>query len=457
MKKYANLETLLNQSPYQAYSYTYPHKSAYRLFEPPQSLREVWANEDRRALFLYIHIPFCEMRCGFCNLFTLAKAGEDFYRQYVKVLSQQAKQVSEFLGEYSFSRFAMGGGTPTYLDESSLMAMLDMIEKTMGIDIHNIPASVEVSPETATFSKLSLLAERGVDRISIGIQSFIEVENRAIYRRQKMDTVIQVLERIRHIGFPTLNIDLIYGIPGQNLANWLYSLREVLRFQPQEIYLYPLYIRPLTGLELHQQRHTPLYQSEEITGFSSDTDIRLQLYWAGRDFLLANGYQQISMRLFQSVHASNKNEPVYCCQEDGMVGLGSGARSYTNALHYSTEYAVSHASVKKIIIDYCQRSAESFRIADYGIVLDENEQKRRYLIKSILRTEGLNFSAYYHRFNTDVLVDFPEITELLRLGLNECDEQKLTPTDKGLAYSDVIGFWLVSEFVKRRMENFLLR
>lgn len=436
------METLLNQSPYQAYSYAYPHKSAYRPLEPPLSLRDVWAEEDRRALFLYIHIPFCEMRCGFCNLFTLARPANYFYQQYIEALKRQAEQTVEYLKEYSFARFAIGGGTPTFLDEASLAAVLDIAQETLGAE--NIPTSVEVSPETATLGKLSLLAERGVERISIGIQSFIEAETKIIHRRQHLDTVNQSLERIRQCGFPILNIDLIYGIEGQTLESWLYSLREVMRFQPEEIYIYPLYVRPLTGLDLKKGRYHLL------------PDQRMQLYQAGRDFLLENGYHQISMRLFRAAHAPSKNGPIYCCQEDGMVGLGSGARSYTRALHYSTEYAVSRTSVKDIILDYCQRPAKDFSVVDYGIVLDNNDQKRRYLIKSILHIDGLNLEAYRQNFATDVLEDFPEIDELLSLSLCECDEQNLTPTSKGLAYSDLIGPWLVSQSVQQRMDSFVL-
>jgi oxygen-independent coproporphyrinogen-3 oxidase len=433
------METLLNQPPYQAYSYAYPHKSAYRPLEPPLSLGDVWAQEDRRALFLYIHIPFCEMRCGFCNLFTLARPTNDLYQHYIDALKRQAEQLIECLKDYSFARFAIGGGTPTFLDEVSLAAVLNIAQETLGA----VPSSVEVSPETATLGKLSLLAERGVDRISIGIQSFIEAENRAIHRRQHLKTVNQSLERIRQSGFPTLNVDLIYGIEGQTIASWLYSLREVLRFQPEEIYLYPLYVRPLTGLDRKKRR-------DDLS-----PDKRMQLYQAGREFLLANGYHQISMRFFRAAHAPNQNGPIYCCQEDGMVGLGSGARSYTRALHYSTEYAVSRTSVKEIIMDYCQR--KSFSVADYGIVLDDNDQKRRYLIKSLLHIDGLNLEAYQHRFATDALADFPEIAELLRLGLCECDEQQMIPTSKGLTYSDLIGPWLVSQSVQQRMDSFVLQ
>ena len=122
----------------------------------------------------------------------------------------------------------------------------------------------------------------------------------------------------------------------------------------------------------------------------------------------------------------------------------------------STEYAVSRTSVKDIILDYCQRPAKDFSVVDYGIVLDNNDQKRRYLIKSILHIDGLNLEAYRQNFATDVLEDFPEIDELLSLSLCECDEQNLTPTSKGLAYSDLIGPWLVSQSVQQRMDSFVL-
>src|SRR5262249_31088118 len=137
---------------------------------------------------------------------------------------------------------------PTHLAVDDLARLFDLAERLFNVVPGSAPTSVETSPLTAAPEKLRLLRARGVDRISIGVQSFIEEEARAAGRSQQTTVVEQALAAIRQEHFPTLNIDLIYGLPGQTVASWLTSLQAALRYQPEELYLYPLYIRPLTGL-----------------------------------------------------------------------------------------------------------------------------------------------------------------------------------------------------------------
>src|SRR5213078_2171646 len=122
-------------------------------------------------------------------------------------------------------------------------------------------------------------------------------------------------------------------------------------------------------------------------GEQREDDRRLDLYRASRELLLNVGYQQISMRLFRKGAAMEG--PVYCCQEDGMIGVGAGARSYASALHYSTEWAVSFPGVKEIIRNYINTPQTRFAFAEHGIELSFAEQQRRYIVKSILRRDGL--------------------------------------------------------------------
>ncbi|MFN6566078.1 STM4012 family radical SAM protein [Dendronalium sp. ChiSLP03b] len=454
--KLTNLKSLLQRSPYQTYVYSYPHKTAYRPLNPTVSLADLWSKQDRKALFLYIHIPFCEMRCGFCNLFTTVTHNEDFVSQYVRTVQRQARRVKAALGEASFARFALGGGTPTQLPIHQLETILNVAEKTMGASLQDIPVSVEMSPETAEKDKLQLLRDRGVDRASIGVQSFIESEVLATQRRQATAQVEAALTRMREAGFPTINIDLIYGLPGQTVSSWLQSIRAALNFQPEEIYLYPLYVRPLTGLGRTDKEWD---------------DIRLACYREGRSLLLSSGYTQVSMRMFRQERQEGQGgqggqgriatlsppSPVYCCQADGMVGLGCGARSYTDTLHYSNEYAVGSKEIRDILQAYIQTPNEAFDYASYGFQLDNEERRRRYILLSLLSDEGLNFVIYRHRFGTDVMVDFPELTELLSLNLATQNEQILCLTDAGIERSDTIGAWLFSDRVRQLSQTYELK
>jgi oxygen-independent coproporphyrinogen-3 oxidase len=428
---------------YAGYAYAYPHKTAYRALKPAVALREAWAAERRDALFLYLHTPFCEMRCGFCNLFTTVNPPSGFAQDYLAALRRQAARTREAVGQATFARLAIGGGTPTYLDEASLESLFDIAERILGVDTQNIPVSVETSPLTAESGRLRLLRERGVDRVSIGVQSFIEAEVKAVGRSQKTAVVEQSLDGIRSIGFTTLNIDLIYGLPGQTTGSWIESLRAALRFSPEEIYLYPLYVRPLTGMGRRGQK--------------AEDDLRLACYRGGRRLLLESGYRQISMRMFQAARAPAADGPAYCCQNDGMVGLGCGARSYTRALHFSGEYAVGATGVREILAAYIANSDEAFDFVDYGFTLDGAEQRRRFVIQSLLQVEGLDFDAYRARFVSEAMDDLPELASLEDRGLAMREDNRLRLTESGLEMSDVIGPALYSARVRNLMGSYQLR
>ncbi len=432
----------LRADPYRAYTYAYPHKTAYRPLDPPVPLREAWADEDRSALFLYVHIPFCEMRCGFCNLFTTVGAGEALERAYLQALKRQALRVRDALEDAAFSRIAVGGGTPTYLEAPELEGLFDLLARTFQAAPAALPTSVETSPATATPERLRVLRERGVQRVSIGVQSFVDAEVRGVGRAQRGAVVHGALEAIRAAGLPTLNIDLMYGLAHQTPETWLTSLRTALTYRPEELYLYPLYVRPLTGIGR--------------TGRSWD-DERLELYRLGRDHLRANGYVQVSMRMFRRADAPAEGGPAYRCQTDGMVGLGCGARSYTGSLHYSSEYAVGAQGVREILASYVRRAGADFDVAAHGIQLGEDERRRRHALQSLLQVEGLQRAEYAAQFGADVLAHLPQLRELTEVGLAVLDGTTLRLTDAGLELSDAIGPWLYSDAVRALSDGYAWR
>lgn len=441
-----SLAQMLQHTPYESYTYAYPHKTAYRQFATPLRLDEIWAQEelDRRPVFLYIHVPFCEMRCGFCNLFTTIDHAAQLSSGYLDAVQRQAEQVRTALGPLMVARMALGGGTPTYLALADLARLFNIAERLFAVRPTGLPISVETSPLTAEPTKLRLLRERGVDRISIGVQSFNEAEAHAAGRPQQTATVLQALDAIRATAFPTLNIDLIYGLPGQTVTSWLASIETALRYRPEELYLYPLYVRPLTGLAR--------------TGKQPENDeLRLTCYREARALLLAHGYMQESMRMFRAAHAPAESGPVYCVQDDGMVGLGCGARSYTHRYHYSNEYAVGARGVRAILSAYIGTSAADFAYAHYGFMLDRAEQQRRYVLKSLLEAGGLNLTAYEHRFGSAAFADLPELGELIQLDLATQTDELLALNAAGIERSDTIGPWLYSSQVRTLMGGYALR
>jgi len=477
-------DAALEGSPYQSYLYAYPHKTAYRRIEPALPLGPLWAGERRDALFLYVHVPFCEQRCGFCNLFTQPVPEGDRVEAYLATLERQAAVVRRALdegGAFAIARAALGGGTPTLLDARQLERVLGVMQR---VGYARAPMSVETSPETALPERLAVVVGGGADRISIGVQSFVDDECRAVNRPQRAADVHRALRAIRDAGPAALNIDLMYGLPGQTDATWRASLEAALAYAPEELYLYPLYVRPLTTLGRKAARAgggagaaLAANGAPQAPADAEQDRRRLALYEQGRDLLRAAGYEQVSMRMFRRAPAAGAADsaaaaadsaaaaaapaaPVYCCQDDGMIGLGVGARSYTRGVHYSSEWAVGARGVREIIDRWLATPDAGFAVADYGFVLDPDEQRRRWLILSLLSAEGLDLAAYRRRFARDAGDDFPELAELARRGLAAATSTpsgsalRLTPA--GLARADAIGPWLGSLAVRHRMAEYEL-
>ncbi len=314
------VQSISGRTIYDGYAYSYPHKTTYRRLDPPAALDELWAAENRDALFLYIHIPFCRSRCGYCNLLAAPNPDDEIIGRYLTALTGQARRVRECLGDASFTRLAVGGGTPSCLNANQLTELFGVITNVMGADLRAAPTSFEASPTTLTPELMDVLSSVGVDRLSVGVQSFSQRECKTLQRMQSPQDVRRGLQLARRADPPTLNIDLMYGVPGQSSASWLASIRQALDYEPQELYLYPLYTRPLT----------PMFPQ----GPQSDS-VRLKAYRNARSLLLEAGYEQMSMRMFKTPDRTDAEGPAYSCQNDGMIGLGCGPRSYTRELHYS--------------------------------------------------------------------------------------------------------------------------
>lgn len=432
-----SLEHFLQQG-YSAYTYAYPHKSAYRKLTAPVPLAQLWQQESREDLFLYLHIPFCHYRCGFCNLFALGAPRQELVEDFLKALERQIKVTAQALGPHRITRMAIGGGTPSYLEAPQFEALMACLHRHFNLQAPTRSFALEVAPDSATSERLRGYKDAGVTRISMGVQSFVDQEMDALARPRQRDAVLRAVESIRLLEFNTLNLDLIYGIEGQTEQSFRSSLDSVLALAPDELYLYPLYVRQLTGLA----------KAARTRGLRQ----RAELYRIGVERLQAAGFTQSSMRMFR-----NTARPVhedFACQTLGTVGLGVGARSYTRALHYSEEYAVSRGASQAILRAYNSRCDEDFASARFGFVLDESERRRRYLLQSLLIWPGVDLLAYEQFSGRSLMADFPELESLLTLSLARRDQRYFALTETGMANADAIGPWLYSDAVRTQMSGY---
>ena len=417
-------------SRYVSYMYSYPHKTAYRTLTPPVSLSPYLERLEGREASLYFHIPFCAHKCGYCNLFSQQCCDAERISLYLHTMRRQAGQLSVAAQGLKFTSFAVGGGTPLILDEGQLEELFCLAE-LFGVHPSRVFTSVETSPEYTQKSVLRQLRARGVERLSMGVQSFNETELKKLKRRPGLGTVVGALENIVEAGFPQFNLDLIYGIEGQTVESFMRSLNTALTYRPNELFIYPLYVRPGTRIDVR-----------------STDDIGYAIYKSARELLVGQGFVQTSMRRFVRRETT---ETEFSCGDEVMLSCGAGGRSYLGNLHYATPYAVRQQAIADEIDHYIRTT--DFMTAANGFLLSTEEMQIRFIIKNLMYHRGVDLAEYEKRFGEKPVRNlFREFTDR---GWIEETGRIVRLTEEGMAYSDYIGQAFISPAVRKLMSEYV--
>ena len=413
-------------SRYVSYMYSYPHKTAYRTLTPPVSLSPYLERLEGREASLYFHIPFCAHKCGYCNLFSQQCCDAERISLYLHTMRRQAEQLSVAAQGLKFTSFAVGGGTPLILDEGQLEELFCLAE-LFGVHPSRVFTSVETSPEYTQKSVLRQLRARGVERLSMGVQSFNETELKKLKRRPGLGTVVGALENIVEAGFPQFNLDLIYGIEGQTVESFMRSLNTALTYRPNELFIYPLYVRPGTRIDVR-----------------STDDIGYAIYKSARELLVGQGFVQTSMRRFVRRETT---ETEFSCGDEVMLSCGAGGRSYLGNLHY----AVRQQAIADEIDHYIRTT--DFMTAANGFLLSTEEMQIRFIIKNLMYHRGVDLAEYEKRFGEKP--DRNLFREFTDRGWIEETGRIVRLTEEGMAYSDYIGQAFISPVVRKLMSEYV--
>lgn len=417
-------------SRYVSYMYSYPHKTAYRTLTPPVSLSPYLERLEGREASLYFHIPFCAHKCGYCNLFSQQCCDAERISLYLHTMRRQAEQLSVAAQGLKFTSFAVGGGTPLILDEGQLEELFCLAE-LFGVHPSRVFTSVETSPEYTQKSVLRQLRARGVERLSMGVQSFNETELKKLKRRPGLGTVVGALENIVEAGFPQFNLDLIYGIEGQTVESFMRSLNTALTYRPNELFIYPLYVRSGTRINVR-----------------STDDIGYAIYKSARELLVGQGFVQTSMRRFVRRETT---ETEFSCGDEVMLSCGAGGRSYLGNLHYATPYAVRQQAIADEIDHYIRTT--DFMTAANGFLLSTEEMQIRFIIKNLMYHRGVDLVEYEKRFGEKP--DRNLFREFTDRGWIEETGRIVRLTEEGMAYSDYIGQAFISPVVRKLMSEYV--
>ncbi|MCL2399522.1 MAG: STM4012 family radical SAM protein [Defluviitaleaceae bacterium] len=393
--------------------YSYPHKSTYG--DINVNLFDYLHPMD--SLDIYVHLPFCKWRCGYCNLFLVTRQDE-LIDSYLDAIERQILQFN--LSPNKINSITIGGGTPLVLSANQLERLLKMLP-----GVSYAPICIEASPLDTTSEKLAVLKAFKVQRVSLGVQSFLDEELKTLKRAHPTESVHKALDLL--CDFPVINIDLIYGIPDQTEKSLLYSLEQAVYHAPKEIFIYPLYTRKGTALEDMQE---------------SEEGQKQRMWYTCFDFLTNKGYTAHSMRFF-----SRQSPNTASCGFEKTIALGCGGRSYLEKLHFCYPYSVNEVESLTTIMQFID--TKDYSLITHGILLNDDELKRRYIIKNLLRTTGIDIEEYRQVFGTDLFSEFPKFDKLLSdemISLKHCHSQRkvISLTPAGLAAADEIGPLFIS-------------
>lgn len=416
---------------YIQYMYSYPHKTAYR----PLENVDLAGYADRLAgagQSLYLHIPFCESKCGYCNLFSVTGMQEDFFEQYAEAVIRQIHQYSKILPkDAQFEDLTIGGGTPLLFPEHLLKKIFACIfeELPMKKDCEII---IETAPKQTSAEKIRMLKELGVTRVSMGIQSFQDEELKWLRRSHLAQSAREAAALLSAADLKCLNLDFIYGIPFQTKESLTASLEEAITYAPDEIFLYPLYIKH--GVKLLEEQNVP------------DPEHTYRLYQCGVKVLKAHGYIQDSMRRFTRQEQRGFTE----CGLKSSLALGCGGRSYLGPLHVCTPYKITRCSAVEELRDFIQ--TKDHTIVKHGIILNEEEQRRRYVIRHAFTRQGISLLAYKKNFGRELFEEFKLFAEWMEKGYFGKEGDRIVLTETGIGLSDLLGPQLISKEIRARME-----
>ncbi|MGC9334788.1 MAG: radical SAM family heme chaperone HemW [Anaerolineae bacterium] len=361
------------------------------------------------AVGLYIHIPFCQARCTYCD-FNTADGLESYHAKYVQALAQEmaASIPAELRTVY------IGGGTPTVLPLLDLARILEMVFRDRVL-APGTEITIEANPGTVDGPMLSGLLTLGVNRLSLGVQSFVDSELRLLGRIHTAAEAVDAYCAARRAGFRNINLDLIFGLPGQVLVSWQLSLARALELAPEHLSLYALSVEPGTPLAASIARG-------ELP--NPDPDLAADMYELAAEACAGAGYLHYEI-------SNWAQQSDFCCQHNLMywrneayVGVGAGAHSWTEGQRWA------NVAPPLLYTDLVLQGDSA--VVSRAIIPVELEMGETMMMGLRLLDEGVGFRRFHQRFGTDLRERYAvEIDELQRLGLVQVSDDRIRLSPRG--------------------------
>ena len=411
--------------------YMYPPKGAFIDTPDEDWVQELYKKELSKIngpINIYIHIPFCSMKCSFCTLFTTISTNYNLYSDYINALLQELDLVIKYLGSKNctIQNLYVGGGTPSLLPKELLEKLILTIKSKLKIDL-NATFAVEFAPESTSNEVAQNWKSIGFNRVSLGIQSFDDQVLHSMNRKSPSNNNITILKELGEIGFKNINIDLIYNTNDQDFTELEKDLTIATNLV-NCITIHPLAIRRKTSYDITKGKDL----GQEYYKRQSD------FFEYAFDFFKNLDWHPTSSVTFSK---NNNGQPIEESESNGIptIGIGIGGRSYLYSLHTASINYQSKINPNSEINSYLKSiEMQIFPIKTYSI-LDDEEIVRRKIVLGIVG-RGVNFKTVIE-IQDKILKN--EITNIFKnlqdLGLIYIDNEIYKLTSKGYFNSAKIG------------------
>ncbi|TAN39143.1 MAG: radical SAM family heme chaperone HemW [Nitrospirae bacterium] len=368
--------------------------------------------------FLYIHIPFCARKCIYCDFLSFPY-DRDLALGYIRALCTELTLRKE--GSGPLRSVYIGGGTPTSLPEDAFEMLFNVLREQYAFS-SDAEITVEANPGSVDASKFRLLADLGVNRISIGIQSFIDDELKTLQRIHSSAEAVRAVETAEKVGIRNISVDLMYGIPGQTASSFQRSLSTACSLAPVHISTY----------ELTPEERTPLF-SEIRSGklLLPEEEEVIGMYACAIDYLTSRGFSHYEISNFAVPGYESRHNLNYWDRGE-YLGAGAGAHSFRGG---------SRARNTSDMNRYIHDLERSILPEEDSAIVSPEEALEELIFLGLRKTQGIALSAA-EALGTDLV---RSSGELIEQGYLETDSRFIRLTDKGLVLSNMVIVRLMKE------------
>lgn len=331
-----------------------------------------------KEISLYIHIPFCDQKCFYCDFPSFAGKGQ-LKEAYIKALIKEMN--NKITKEYLINTIFIGGGTPSSLGVNELEMLLKEVSK-LNLS-NNIEYTMECNPGNLTREKLKIMKEYGVNRISMGLQAVQNTLLKSIGRIHDYDEFEKNFKEARDFGFNNINVDLIFGLPNQSLENWKESLERIIALNPEHISAYSLIIEEGTAFY-------KLYEEDKLK--VPEEEVEREMYNLAKSKLLEAGYYQYEISNYSKIGLECRHNLAYW-NMDSWIGVGSAASSYIDNKRLTNT---------SVVEKYIEGINNDNPIVEEEIINSLKDNMEEFMFMGLRKIKGISISEFEKRFGKSI-------------------------------------------------------